>query len=95
MQTIKKVFFNSRILPWLFINIFVFSFSVYSYAELEELDDKKLDEQTGKAGLTIDLSFKLSIAEIYIDYLDREQDRKQRSLITPPPPRIEYYQGKN
>jgi hypothetical protein len=70
--------------------------STLSYAELEALDDKTLEEQTGKEGITIDLSFKLSIGEIAYDFSDHEQSHNNRDkVITPPPPRIEYHQGKN
>lgn len=67
---------------------------VCSYAGLEELDDQKLDEQTAKAGLTIDLAFKLSIKEILFDYSDngRHADHRKTTL-TPPPSRIEYIHG--
>jgi hypothetical protein len=70
--------------------------SSHILAELEELDDKKLDQQTGKEGITIDLSYKLSIGEIAYDFSDREYDDNNRNkTLTPPPPRIEYVQGKN
>lgn len=68
--------------------------AVFSYAELEELDDKKLDEQTAKAGITIDLSFKLSIKEILLDFSDKGYNTHNRKAeLTPPPPRIEYIHG--
>ena len=66
-----------------------------AYAELEELDDQKLEEQTGKEGITIDLSFKLSIGEIAYDFSNRDPDDNRNKTLTPPPPRIEYVQGKN
>ncbi len=67
-----------------------------SFAELKELEDEKLKELHGKEGITIDLSFKLSIGEIMVDFRDREltKDERQRS-IAPPPPRIEYHQNGN
>tara|TARA_R110001592_G_scaffold160059_1_gene391988 strand:+ start:16416 stop:16742 length:327 start_codon:yes stop_codon:yes gene_type:complete len=78
------------------ITVITISFSAFSYAELEVLDDKVLDEQTGKAGVTIDLSYKLSIGEIAYNFSDREQNDENRDkTLTPPPPRIEYHQGKN
>ena len=79
----------------LFLSLIALSISINAYSELEVLDDKKLDEQTGKAGITIDLAFKLSIGEIYIDYLDREQKENKNILLTPLPPRIEYQVDKN
>ena len=70
---------------------FVLGLSCFSHAELEELDDKRLDEQTAKAGITIDLSFKLSIKEILFDYSDRAyNENNSKTALTPPPPRIEY-----
>ncbi len=67
-----------------------------SFAELKELEDEKLKELHGKEGITIDLSYKLSIGEIMVDFRDREltKDERQRS-IAPPPPRIEYHQNGN
>lgn len=66
------------------------------HAELEELDDVTLDEQTGKEGITIDLSFKLSIGQVYFNYHDKEAgDDNRYKGLTPPPPRIEYGHIKN
>ena len=63
-------------------------------AELKELDDKKLDEQTAKAGITIDISYKLSIKQILFDYSDRASNSNSRKTeLAPPPPRIEYFHG--
>ncbi len=78
------------------ILLICFAVSLHAYAELEELDDKKLKEQTGKEGITIDLSYKLSIGEIAFDFSNRELNVDNRTkTLTPPPPRIEYVQGKN
>lgn len=79
----------------LLLCIITLSIATVSYAELEELDDQALLEQTGQKGMTIDIAFKLSIGEIYIDYLDRDQDNNQNTLLNSPPPRIEYHTSKN
>mgnify|MGYP003639112839 FL=1 len=93
IKKIKKIYLRrSKV----FLCLLAFGLPALSYAELEELEDKKLEEQTGKAGITIDLSYKLSIGEIAFDFTDREPDQNNRNkVITPPPPRIEYHQGKN
>ncbi|MFT6029851.1 MAG: hypothetical protein ACI8O8_001591 [Oleiphilaceae bacterium] len=96
MQTIKTKLFAARYFSKLFILLAALCFSAFTCAELEELDDKKLNEQTGKEGITIDLSYKLSIGEIAYDFSDREQNADNRNKsLTPPTPRIEYHQGKN
>ncbi|MFV1872605.1 MAG: DUF6160 family protein [Oleiphilus sp.] len=91
MQALAKT--KSNI--WLFAQsvFFVSCFAISSslHAELEELDDETLHEQTGKEGITLDLEFKLSIGEIYIDYHgDGARDEKPYKGLTPVPPRIEY-----
>lgn len=67
-----------------------------AFGELQELEDDKLEELRGKEGITIDLSYKLSIGEIAWQFRDQEltKDERQTSL-TPPPPRIEYHQNGN
>ena len=96
MQTIKIKLFVPCFFSKLLIFLSILCFSALTYAELEELDDQKLDEQTGKEGVTIDLSFKLSIGEIAYDFSDSDQNNDNRNkTLTPPPPRIEYHQGKN
>lgn len=61
-------------------------------AELEELDDEKLEELRGKEGVTIDLSYKLSIGEIAWKFSDQEyDDDRSKTTLAPPPPRIEYH----
>jgi hypothetical protein len=67
-----------------------------AFAELQELEDDKLEQLHGKEGITIDLSYKLSIGEIAWQFRDQEltKDERQKSL-TPPPPRIEYHQNGN
>lgn len=95
-MNIKK--FNRTVLRLskVYLCLVVFGLPAFSYAELEELEDKKLEEQTAKAGITIDLSYKLSIGEIAFDFTDDESKQNNRDkVITPPPPRIEYHQGKN
>ncbi len=91
----NKIYFVRPLLSTLLLTLCTLSVSMYSHADLEELDDQILEEQTAKAGITIDLAFKLSIGQIYIDHTDREQDGKRNNLLTTPPPRIEYHQGKN
>lgn len=82
--------------PKVCLCLLAFGLPALSYAELEELEDKKLEEQTAKAGITIDLSYKLSIGEIAFDFTDDGPKENNRDkVITPPPPRIEYHQGKN
>jgi hypothetical protein len=96
MQTIKTKLFAPRFFSKLFILLAALCFSAFTCAELEELDDKKLDKQTGKEGITIDLSFKLSIGQIAYDFSDSEKhDNNRNKSLTPPPPRIEYHQDKN
>ena len=64
----------------------------FCLAELEELDDDKLEALRGKEGLTVDLSFKLSIGEIAWQFSDHELDEDRRkNVLAPPPPRIEYH----
>lgn len=93
---IKKMNDPLKHLPKACLCLFAFGLSALSYAELEELEDKKLEEQTAKAGITIDLSYKLSIGQILFDFRDDESSQNNRDkVITPPPPRIEYHQGKN
>lgn len=72
-----------------------FSFAFSASAELEELDDKKLEEQTGKEGLTIDLSTKISIGQVLYKFTDDPHAENRHKTLTEPPPRIEYVQGKN
>lgn len=70
--------------------------SNFAFAELQELEDDKLDELRGKEGITIDLAFKLSIGEIAFDFNDREfEDGTRQKKLAPPPPRIEYHQNGN
>lgn len=89
---IKKMNDPLKHLPKACLCLFAFGLS----AQLEELEDKKLEEQTAKAGITIDLSYKLSIGQILFDFRDDESSQNNRDkVITPPPPRIEYHQGKN
>lgn len=65
-----------------------------AHAELQELEDDKLEELHGKEGITIDLSFKLSIGEIFYDLRGRDVDDDLRQkTLKPPPPRIEYHQN--
>ena len=84
----------------LVLKVFTFStllsVSAFLHAELEELDDKKLEEQTAKEGITIDLSYKLSIKEILFDFSDNGsgyRGKNRNAELTPPPPRIEYIHG--
>tara|TARA_R110002167_G_scaffold79570_4_gene219403 strand:- start:262 stop:549 length:288 start_codon:yes stop_codon:yes gene_type:complete len=95
-MNIIEIIKSSIHLSKVFLFLLTFSLPALSYAELEELEDKILEEQTGKEGITIDLSYKLSIGEIAFDFKDREQNYNNRDkVIAPPPPRIEYHQGKN
>lgn len=85
--------YSNRLRP-IFL-LFGLCFSSITFAELEELDDQNLEELTGKEGITIDLSYKLSIGEIYIDYSDNADGTVTRFKgLTEPPPRIEYHHGK-
>lgn len=69
---------------------------VFVYAELEMLDDKALEEQSAQAGITIDLSFKLSIGEILFNYSDQTRHAsKQKTELPQPAPRIEYVHNDN
>lgn len=63
-------------------------------AELEELDDQALEDQTGKEGITIDMSFKWQIGEIYIDLNGSSGQQKTPTIQAPlkpvPGAHIEY-----
>lgn len=66
--------------------------SMSTLAELEELDDQKLEALRGKEGITIDLSYKLSIGEIAWQFNDPElEEDRRKNTLAPPPPRIEYH----
>lgn len=56
-----------------------------SIAELKELDDKKLEDQKAKAGITIDLESQLYIGEIYWDTHDSSKKQKLRRNYMPEP----------
>jgi len=86
---------SSHVLP-LLACLLLLGISPLSLAELEELDDEKLEELRGKEGITIDLSYKLSIGEIAWQFNDQELDEDRRKNSLPPtPPRIEYHVNGN
>lgn len=67
--------------------------SPLAFAELKELDDQALEEQTGKEGITIDMSFKWQVGEIHIDLNGRDQNKTpviQTPLKPVPGAHIEY-----
>jgi len=70
--------------------------STNAFAELKELDDKKLEDMKGQAGITIDLEFKLEIGQIaWIFNSDGSLNQKKNHMPEPLPPRIDYqYPGK-
>ena len=97
MRKLKIIPIKHSTMPrTLFTGLLLLLVSAVCQAELQELEDEKLDELRGKEGITIDLAFKLSIGEIAIDFNEREFDDEARpKALTPPPPRIEYHQNGN
>lgn len=63
-----------------------------SNAELRELDDKSLEDQKGKAGITIDIEYAVSIGEVAWKFSDNKDVslRKQQNFNPEPPQPIEY-----
>lgn len=77
----------------LFLALSLLFCSLSALAELKELDEKQLEDLTGKEGITIDMSFKWEIGELYFD-LNGKQQRKTPNIQAPVQPRpvsvIEY-----
>lgn len=64
-----------------------------AFAELEELGEEELDEQTAKEGITIDLAFRWRIGEIYWDPHNKNTDKSRVApspTLPPPVQPIEY-----
>ena len=57
--------------------------SSFACAELKELDDKKLEDQKAKAGITIDLESQLYIGEFYWDPRGSSGKQKARKNYMP------------
>lgn len=97
MLRLKTIHMNcSKVASTFLTGLLLVLVSSLSQADLEELEDDKLDELRGKEGITIDLAFKLSIGEIAFDFNDREfEDGTRQKKLAPPPPRIEYHQNGN
>jgi len=70
--------------------------SAGAQAELKELGDSTMNELVAKAGITIDMAFKLSIGEIFFDYSNKDAingarvsgQRNTQTMYYNPAPRI-------
>ena len=54
---------KNRLKPMVILGFAIAAFPVTSFAELQWLDEASLSKVTGKAGLTIDVETRVSIAE--------------------------------
>jgi len=72
------------------VGIMLSSVSSWAYCELKELNDKKLEDLTGKEGITVDIESQLKIGEVYWGLNAEPKNRARKNYLPQKPAPITY-----